>query len=145
MNPLSTLKLTAAKRQQRMSPTQQRRMKLVRRLAEQIALAQAEQAGEVYAPKRLKNVRDANGLRQVLEVTKRVKPWWWQGEGGKLCLCVRYGARVLELAKGKNAVEVGNPAELVVTLETLRAATEAGDLDAQLELTSGSLRTGFKK
>src|SRR5436190_2111621 len=49
------------------------------------------------------------------------------------CLAVKYGANVLELAKGKSAIEVGSMAELVPTLETLKAAVDAGELDAQID------------
>lgn len=66
-------------------------------------------------------------------------------ENGKVCLSVKYGAKVLELAKGKGAVEVTSPEELINTLETIKAAVEAGELDGQIEAASQSLSAGFQK
>jgi hypothetical protein len=37
------------------------------------------------------------------------------------------------VACGKSAVEVGSKAELVSVMETLKAAVEAGELDANLD------------
>ena len=66
-------------------------------------------------------------------------------DNGKLCLNVRYGAKLIELAKGKTAVEAASLAGLVQTIELIKSAVEAGELDVQLEAASGSLRSGFKK
>jgi hypothetical protein len=41
------------------------------------------------------------GERKNVEQPKRIKPWWFTAEDGKLCLQVRYGVRVLEIGKGK--------------------------------------------
>jgi hypothetical protein len=66
-------------------------------------------------------------------------------DGGKTAIAVRYGARVLELAKGKFAVEVPSPAQLIPTLELIRTAIDAGELDEQLEATAGSVKASFKR
>ena len=57
---------------------------------------------------------------------------------------MRYGAKVIELAKGKNAVELASKADLIITLETLKEAVLAGELDAQIETASGAIRSKFK-
>ena len=62
---------------------------------------------------------------------------------GKVCLQVRYGTRVLELAKGKNSIEVGNAAELMTVLTAVKTAVEAGDLDAQIDAASAAVRERF--
>lgn len=51
----------------------------------------------------------------------------------------------MELAKGKSAVEVAGPQELIKTLEAIKAAVEAGELDAAIDTASQSLREGFTK
>lgn len=145
MTILSGLKLSAAKKPQHIAPVQQRRNKLLRRLMEQIELARAEQAGHAYCPKRYKTVKDAEGNKRTIEIAKRVKAWWFTGESGRLCLNIRYGAKVLELAKGKSAIEINTADDLVPTLELIKVAIEEGELDPQLEAASGSLRTGFKR
>jgi len=58
---------------------------------------------------------------------------------------VRYGTRVLELAKGKNSIEVGTVAELVPVLETVKKCVEAGELDPQIETASAAVRERFEK
>ena len=145
MAMLANLKLTQAKKPAQIPPVQVRRNKLVKRLHEQIELARAEQAGSTYSPKRYKSVKDDEGNRRTVEIAKRIKPWWFVGVEGRLCLNVRYGAKTLELAKGKTAVEITAPQDLVPTLELIKAAVEAGELDGQMDAASGSLRKGFQR
>ena len=72
-----------------------------------------------------------------------MKAWWFVAENGKLVLSVRYGTKVLELAKGKWAVEVGSEKDLLPVLETLKGAVLAGELDTQIDAASDKLREGF--
>ncbi len=146
MSVLTNLKLVAAKKPAKQPPVVQRRNKLSNKLWEQLQLARAEMSGETYAPTRRRTVKDPEtGLRKSIEVPKRVKPWWFVSETGKVCLSVKYGSKVLELAKGKSAIEVANPDELIKTLETIKAATDSGELDTQISSAAGSLRDGFPK
>lgn len=127
-----------------MPPVQLRRNKLAKRLWEQIELAKAQQAGTVFAPTKLRTVvQNDTGLRRQVEVSKRVKAWWFTADNGKLAVSVRYGTRLLELGKNKWAVEVGTDKDLVPVLETLKAAVLAGELDTQIEAASVKLREGF--
>ena len=80
-----------------------------------------------------------------MESTKRVKQWWFATENGKLAINLRYGARMLELAKGKFAIEVASEKELLPTLEALKTIAAAGELDLQIEAASIKLREGFGK
>ena len=144
MTALNGLKLTGAQKPTHMSPIQQRRNKLAKRLWEQMELAKAEQTGTTFAPTRFRSVvQNDTGLRKQVEVAKRVKAWWFVAENGKLVLSVRYGTKVLELAKGKWAVEVVADKDLVPTLQLLKDAVLAGELDAQIEAASDKLREGF--
>ena len=90
-----------------------------------------------------KTLRDEDGNTRTVERSRRIKQWWFVSEAGKVCFSVRYGSRVLELAKGKSAIEVATPAELINALETVRSAVDAGELDGQLEVASNSLRGAF--
>ena len=72
-----------------------------------------------------------------------MKPWWFVGDSGKVCIEIRYGAKVIELSKGKTAIEIASPTALVETLETVKAAVLAGELDQQIEAASVKLREGF--
>ena len=55
--------------------------------------------------------------------------WWRVGADGSVELTVRYGSRVLELAKGMDAVELASADELVPVLEQFKAAAELGEMD----------------
>ncbi len=141
---LSQLKLTAAKKPSHISPVLHRRHKLLRRIDEQIALATAQQNGSTYAATRLRSYTDAEtGLRKTAEVPKTVKAWHFVADNGKLCVHIKYGARTLELARGKTAVEVASSKDLVPTLELIKAAVSSGELDAQIEAASKELRKDF--
>jgi hypothetical protein len=60
-------------------------------------------------------------------------------------LSVRYGSKPLELAKGKNAIELSQASEIVPTLELIKSAVVAGELDEAIAAASNKLREGFKK
>jgi hypothetical protein len=77
--------------------------------------------------------------------TEAVKPRWFTSDNGKLAMNVRYGARMIELAKGKSTVQIVNMEQLVPTLELIKRAVEAGELDAQIEVAAIKLREGFGK
>jgi hypothetical protein len=146
MSTLTSFKLVASKRARSIPPVVQRRNKLANKLHEQIELCEAQRAGTIYAPKRLRTVTNKHtGERTTVEAVKRVKEWFWINDAGKLNLAVRYGSKVLELAKGKNAIELASGEELIAALQSLKAAVLAGELDAQIEATSGQLRAGFVK
>ncbi|PUE30829.1 hypothetical protein B9Z35_07190 [Limnohabitans sp. Jir61] len=145
MATLASLKLVAAKKPTNQSPVVQRRNKLSSKVFEQIQLAHAQSRGESYAPTKNKTVTNTGGERVVVTVPKRIKPWWFVAENGKCCIAIRYGAKVIELAKGKTAIEVANPDALIEALEAVNVAVLAGELDSQIEAVSGQLRSGFLK
>lgn len=146
MTKLFDLKIIAAKRPTQLSPAVQRRNKIAKRIAEQIELATAAQDGKSYAPTKQRKVTDAaTGDIQIIQVPKRIKPWWFVTDNGKLCVQLRYGAKVVEFAKGKGAIEVASADELVMTLTVLRDSVMSGELDAQIETVSGAVKAGFKK
>lgn len=146
MATLATLKLSAAVKPTHMPVVQLRRNKLAKRLWEQAELAKAQQAGAQFFVTKFRSVvENDTGMRKQVEVNTRIKQWWFTTDSGKLALSVRYGARLLELAKGKFAVELASEKELVPTLEIIKAAVLAGELDAAMEIASAKLRNGFEK
>jgi len=145
MAALTKLKFVVANQKRSVDPVQHRRQKLASKITEQIELAQAQKEGRAYMPTRIKTyVDEVTGQRMTAEVTKRVKAWYWS-DNGKINLAVRYGAKTLELVRGKNAVEVATGEELLATLELLKTATLAGELDTAISAASGQLRAGFGK
>jgi hypothetical protein len=146
MSTLSTLKLVATKKPQQMPTIQLRRNKLSAKLWEQIQLARSQINGQPFIVTRFRSVKDRDtGLRKQVEMPKRIRPWWFVTENGKVCVSIRYGSWTLELAKSKPSVEVASADELVVALETIKRAVEAGELDTQIETASAGLKSGFKK
>jgi hypothetical protein len=146
MATLANLKLSAAVKPTHIPAVQVRRDKLVKRLWEQAELARAQQAGTQFAPTRFRTVVEHDtGVRRQVEQPKRINPWWFTTDAGKLALNVRYGSKVLELAKGKFAVEVASDKDLVPTLDAIKAAVLAGELDAAIDTASTKLRAAFSK
>lgn len=144
MATLSTLKLSTAAKPRNVPAVQLRRNKLSNRLWEQIQLATAQQTGSAFAPVRTRSYLDTEtGIRKQVAAPKRVKQWWFTADNGKLLLNVRYGTRLIEFAKGKTAVEIASTEQLVPTLELIKQAVEAGELDVQIAAASEKLRDGF--
>lgn len=146
MTLIAKLKLVASKRNRSLSPVVHRRNKLVAKIAEQIELAKAQKEGRIYAPKKLKTITNIDtGERRTIETTKRVKEWYWTADSGKINFNVRYGSKVIEITKGKNAVEVANTDELLSSLSLIKDAVIAGELDEAINNASDKLRAGFNK
>ena len=104
MAELGKLKLVAFTGPQPATPQQLRRNKLIGRLREQIALAQAQAQGLTHYGTRQRTVRnDETGERRTVTLPKRIKQWWYRGADGRITVTVRYGTRMLELAKGWRA------------------------------------------
>lgn len=146
MTVFSKFKLVASKKERNFSPVVARRNKLAGKIDEQLLFATAQRDGQIYAPKRLRNVIDkATGERKTVEATKRIKEWYWTNSTGKIHLSVRYGSKTLELAKGKNAIELNSGDELLATLATLKDSVIAGELDDAIAQASDKLKAGFTK
>jgi hypothetical protein len=146
MSTLDSLKLTTAKKPTHIPAIVFRRNKLSNKLWEQIQLAKSQIEDTPFVVKKFRSVVDKEtGLRRQVEVPKRIREWWFRNDAGKVCVSVKYGTKVIELAKGKHSFEVESAQALVKALELVKQAVEAGELDTQIETASGELRLGFKK
>jgi len=135
MGFLQELKLTNVQRTVRLSPVLHRRHKLVDKLHEQLMLAKAMADGNTYEVAVVRRRKDSEtGAVTKVDGIRKVKPWFFTADSGKTMLQVKYGMKVLELAKGKASVEIASPEKLIPTIELLKQATLAGELDAQIEL-----------
>lgn len=126
---LSTLKLVSATRSTHISPVMQRRQKLIAKIDEQIEMAQAAANGTAFTATKFKNVVNAEGVTEYKQVAKKVRAWYWKNDAGKWNLVVRYGARIVELSKGKNSIELLSEADVIPTLELLKTIISNGELD----------------
>ena len=146
MSALNTLKFVSAKKPTQLAPIEIRRRKLSSKLWSQIQLANALNNGDSYTEKKFRTFKDRQtGETRSVEVMKRIRQMWFVGESGKVCLQIKYGSRILEFSKGKNAIEVSSGEELISALNTLKTAVENGELDSQLNLAADSVKEKFKK
>jgi hypothetical protein len=144
---LSSLKLVNAKRQNSIDPVVFRRNKLNEKLKVQIAMAEAMNKGEAFTVKRKKLMRDElTGTTSYVDINKRLKTWWFtSNETKRVAVQIFYGNKVIDLAKGKNAVEVANGDELISVLTRLQQAVLEGSLDVQIEQAADSVKARFAK
>ena len=146
MSALNTLKFVSAKKPTQLAPIEIRRRKLLSKLWSQIQLANALNNGDSYTEKKFRTFKDRQtGETRSVEVMKRIRQMWFVNENGKVCVQIKYGSRILEFSKGKNAIEVTSGEELISALNTLKTAVESGELDSQLNLAADSVKEKFKK
>lgn len=146
MSTLTALKLTDAKKPNQAPQVVQRRNKLAKRVWQQIELAKAQEQGTQFRVTKFKSYTDSEtGIRKQIETQMIVKQWWFTTDAGKLAISVRYGSKVLELAKGKYAVEVAQEKDLAKTLDVIKTAVLNGELDSAIHNAATKLRAGFAK
>ncbi len=146
MSVINKLKLVTAKREAKLSPVTLRRQKLCGKITEQLVMAQAKRDGKAYVATKIKRVVNAEtGIAQDVEVSKRVKEWYWI-EGSKVLLQIMYGTKPLTLnSKGANTVEVNSGVELLNTLTVIKEAVANGEFDDAIEAASKSIHQRFAK
>ena len=143
MSTISKLNLVPLKARVAMTPQEARRQKLIIKLEEQFALSEAEAAGRKHVVMKQAWTRDNDGNKTRVEREKRTKAWWWK-DGDALTMVVRYGAKPLELAKGKRALRVENIAAVPGTIQTIIQALNLGELDGAIDavLSAGKAKQG---
>ena len=144
---LAALKFVSSKRPTQIPSVQLRRNKLVKKLQDQIQLISAKKDGVHFAPLHFRSVRDRDtGEIKRMELPKRIRPWFFTNDNGKICLQIKYGSKVIDISgKNKPTIELASTDDLVKTLELIKTATLAGELDAMLESAGLTLRDGFTK
>ena len=141
---LANLNMSDVKKPKQQTAVQMRRNKLSKQLWEQVQLATALANGSSFAPIRIRTIKDKlTGERKTVEQPKRVKPWWFVGEDGNVCLQVRYGVQVLEIGKGKNTITLASKDQLVDTLNLVKQAAESGELDKQIAAVATKAKLNF--
>ena len=132
MKQLSKLKLVAAQQRRALGKLEQRREKLIGKLEEQLALAEALLSGERYQPLRKVWQTNAAGERVRIERPKRVRPWYWLNAAGCF-FSVYYGSKLIKLDGEMTAISLGNRSELQEVIKIVIEAVRAGELDAAVE------------
>ena len=126
---LNSLKLTPYEPTNRNNSFLKRRRKLIAKIDEQILLA----TDSKYKPTKIKWVHNEDGTERKLEIPKRVRLWWTENLGGTILLTIRYGNKLIEFEKGKNAIELSSKAELEPTLQSIKKSVSNGEFDRLLE------------
>ena len=126
---LNSHKLRLYERTNRNNSFLKRRRKLIAKIDEQILLV----TDSNYQSTKIKWVRNEDGTERKLEIPKRVRRWWTENMGGNILLTIRYGNKVIEFEKGKNAIELSSISELEPTLQSIKQAVDNGEFDKLLE------------
>jgi len=129
MTHLHALAFVSVPKSSALNPIQIRRNRLIERLEEQKRLA----TDPSFTPVSKRWKKTPDGSRALVDHYRRLKPWWRADEAGSLILTIKVGLKTLEFEKGKTGIAVGAPERLGSVLETLIAATRAGELDRFLE------------
>jgi hypothetical protein len=146
MTIIASLKVSNVNRPRQLPVIVQRRNKLVNALHDQLELARADAEGREYLKTRRRHVKNpVTGEYAEAMVSRRPRAWFWTADDGKVYISLRYGTRVLELAKGKSAIEVGERRQLVPVIEALKQAVAAGEVDAQLTAAGAEVGSRFCK
>ena len=120
---------------------------MANKIAEQLALCEAQKSGQQYQPKVSRTYTNKQtGERMTVETVKRVRQWFYISPEGKINLTLKYGSKVLPLnKKGANAIELSTGDDLIATLKNLQTAVLNGDLDEAINEVSEMTRNTFKK
>ena len=132
MGHLDALTIVAKPNLRPVTAEDQKRHKLIIKLQEQLSMVEAELSGKTY--KRLKWVTLPNihGEPERIQRPVRVKQWWMKDRTGNVLFALKYGAKPIQIAKDKSAIQVASTAELPAIINTLIRAVDAGELDVQL-------------
>ncbi|QBL08391.1 hypothetical protein E0Z06_02100 [Rheinheimera sp. D18] len=129
---LSSLKVIARPQIEAKPPILGKRMRLIEKLDEQQAMAQAMLDGQPYEAFKDKKVKDPEtGESKTVRKRKAVRPWYFDDKEHYF-FEIKVGLKTLELDKGKAAIDVGKKEDLPAVISTLIKAVEAGELDTQI-------------
>lgn len=145
MGHLENLKIVAQQQKHTGSKTEHRRIKLLEKLDEQLAMVQALIDGEVYTKTRATYFKNEDGQRVLVQKPKRIRPWYWMSGSGNCYFQVWYGSKVIELKPGMTAVQVAKRDELLDVIRSVMDAVRFGELDVQIEDVASKGTAAMKK
>lgn len=128
MSVLAKLNLKTVQRVVQKDPVVARRDKLLAGIAEQKLVLDAMALGTTYEVKAKRWRNNETGERVLVEVNKRIRPWFFEQDNGWYVQC-RYGSRVLSISGKSNAVFVNKLEEVAAVLDAFAAAAASGELD----------------
>lgn len=114
------LKFVAVARPKAPNAVVQRRNRLIRRIDYQVTLIEHAKVGMLPRAS-----------------------WAWNDETGNVFLSIKYGQHLIEMQKGKSAIQCSNLEDVRNALQEVRKMVMNGDLDLQLEEVSQLVRRRF--
>lgn len=114
------------------SPVLAKRMKLIERLEEQLAMVNAKLANQPFSAFKQKTIKDpVSGEKTTTQVPRKIRPWYFENNQ-HYYLEIKLAGKVLELQPNMPTIDVGAFAELPNVFQILISATEKGELDDYL-------------
>jgi len=147
MSILASLTLSdTAKRSVSDDPVTNLRNKMLVALDHQINAFNADQQNQPYFTytEKWQLVDEATGRKERVKVQHPIRKMWFSDAGGRILLELRFANKAVQVG-GKSSVVVGTLDKLVPTLQTVRKAVAAGELDAVLQGVVESRKKAFKK
>ena len=147
MSILSSLTLSdTAKRAVSADPVTNLRNKMLAALDHQINAVNADQQNQPYFTysEKWQVVDEATGRKERVKVQHPIRKMWFSDAGGRILLELRFANKAVQIG-GKSSIVVGTLDKLVPTLQTVRKAVAAGELDAVLQGVVESRKKAFKK
>ena len=132
MAHLATLKIVNKPTLSPHTAEERKRHKLILKLQEQLSMVECHLNGTTYARHKWVTVADYDGEPERVQRPVRLKQWWFKDAASTVLFAIRYGAKHVELAKDKAAIEVGTIDKLPAVIRTVIKAVAEGELDAQL-------------
>lgn len=129
MQSLSSHEIITYKSANRDNSFLRRRRKLVAKIDEQILI----EADPSYKTTNFKWEHIGGGCERKSGIPKEVRRWWTEQLDGAMLPTIRYGGKVMELEKGKNAIELLLKAELEPALQSIKQAVDSEGLDRLLK------------
>lgn len=128
LDKLTFIEAEPARREGEQTPA----MKFVKAVEQQIEAAKASEKGEKYTATVIR-YSGKGDQRTKQEVQRPVRQWFNQLANGQWYVAVRYGNRPLKISEdGKHAVLVKEFKQVIPTLNLLKKAAEAGELNQAL-------------
>jgi len=120
------------------SPILAKRMKLIERLEEQLAMVNAKLANQPFSFFREKTVTDPiTGDKHIKQIPRKVRQWFFD-DADHFYFEVRFAGKTFEVESGKPTIDVGALSNLPALIALLIQAVEKGELDLFLRSTDSS-------
>lgn len=120
------------------SPVLAKRMKLIERLEEQLAMATAQLTSQPFTAYKTKTVNNPeSGEKTKINVPRKIRPWYFEN-AGHYYMEVKFEGKTWEVQPEKPTIDIGELANLPEILKIVLSAAEKGELDTFLLIESKS-------